>query len=67
MSLLYIIIPSAVVLIVAYRLYGNLLERLLELDPTAPTPAPKPELSRQGSANPVSFPSPGTVFANQLS
>jgi len=39
MSLLYIIIPSAVVLIVAYRLYGNLLARLLELDPASPTPA----------------------------
>jgi carbon starvation protein len=41
MSLLYIVIPSAVVLVVAYQLYGRLLARLLRLDPRAETPAVK--------------------------
>ncbi|MEK7795203.1 MAG: carbon starvation CstA family protein [Candidatus Hydrogenedentota bacterium] len=39
MSLLPIILISAVCLIVAYRVYGNLLARLLRLDPSAVTPA----------------------------
>jgi carbon starvation protein len=39
MSLLAILLPSAVVLAVAYRLYGGLLARLFRLDPAAPTPA----------------------------
>src|SRR5687768_7084379 len=39
MSLLYVVIPSAVVLTVAYVVYGKLLSRLLRLDPEAITPA----------------------------
>jgi carbon starvation protein len=37
--LLPIVLCSAVILIVAYRLYGSLLARLFRLDPEAPTPA----------------------------
>ena len=39
MYLLPVVLISAVVLIVAYRLYGSLLARLLKLDPEAITPA----------------------------
>ena len=39
MSLLTVLLPSAVVLLVAYRLYGSLLDRLFRLDPQAATPA----------------------------
>jgi carbon starvation protein len=39
MSLLAVLVPSAVILLVAYRLYGGLLARLFRLDPAAPTPA----------------------------
>ena len=39
MSLLAILVPSAVVLAVAYRLYGAVLARLFRLDDAAPTPA----------------------------
>jgi carbon starvation protein len=39
MSLLMIVVPCAVVLAVAYLLYGKLLVRLLELDPQRKTPA----------------------------
>ena len=39
MSLLAVLLPSAVVLMVAYRIYGSLLARLFRLDPSAPTPA----------------------------
>ena len=39
MSLLAIIIPSAVVLAVAYRVYGSILARLFRLDDGAATPA----------------------------
>ena len=39
MSLLVILLPAAVLLAVAYRVYGGLLTRLLRLDPQAPTPA----------------------------
>ncbi len=39
MSLLAIVLCCAVVLLLAYRLYGNLLARLLRLDPNAETPA----------------------------
>jgi carbon starvation protein len=39
LSLLPIVVCSAVVLLLAYRLYGGLLARLLKLDPNAPTPA----------------------------
>jgi carbon starvation protein len=39
MSLLTVLLPSAVVLLVAYRLYGSLLARLFRLDPAAATPA----------------------------
>jgi carbon starvation protein len=39
MSLLVIVLLCAVVLGIAYRLYGTLLARLLELDPKATTPA----------------------------
>jgi len=39
MSLLAVLLPSAVVLLVAYRLYGGLLARLFRLDPSASTPA----------------------------
>ncbi|RLS29475.1 MAG: carbon starvation protein A [Planctomycetota bacterium] len=39
MSLLVVLLPSAVVLIIAYRVYGRLLEHLFKLDPDAPTPA----------------------------
>jgi carbon starvation protein len=38
-SLLIVVLASAVVLAVAYRVYGSLLVRLLRLDPNAPTPA----------------------------
>jgi carbon starvation protein len=41
MSVLTVVIPSAVILLVAYRLYGRLLSRLLKLDPNTPTPAVK--------------------------
>jgi len=39
MSLIYILLPSAVVLIVAYLVYGRVLSRLLRLDPRRATPA----------------------------
>lgn len=39
MSLLWIVVPSAVVLTVAYLTYGRLLSRLFQLDPRKPTPA----------------------------
>ena len=39
MNLLWIVLPSAVVLAVAYLTYGRVLARLLRLDPTARTPA----------------------------
>jgi carbon starvation protein len=39
MSLLAIVLPSAACLLLAYRLYGASLGRLLRLDPDAPTPA----------------------------
>jgi carbon starvation protein len=39
MSLLFILLPSALLLAVAYRLYGGLLSRLFRLDAGATTPA----------------------------
>jgi len=39
MSLLAVLLPSAALLLVAYRIYGSLLVRLFRLDPTAATPA----------------------------
>ena len=39
MSLLAVLLPSAAVLLVAYRVYGSLLARLFRLDPAAATPA----------------------------
>jgi carbon starvation protein len=39
MSLLFVLLPSALVLAIAYRVYGGLLSRLFRLDPAAPTPA----------------------------
>jgi carbon starvation protein len=39
MNLLVIVLPAAVILTVAYFIYGRVLARLLRLDPDAPTPA----------------------------
>jgi len=39
MNLLVIVLPSAVVLLIAYLTYGSVLARLLRLDPNAVTPA----------------------------
>jgi len=39
MSLLVVLLPSALLLAIAYRTYGALLARLFQLDPAAPTPA----------------------------
>ena len=39
MSLLVVLLPSALVLVVAYRVYGSLLARLFRLDASVPTPA----------------------------
>src|SRR5688572_1297384 len=39
MNLLWIVLPSAAVLAVAYLTYGRVLARLLRLDPKAPVPA----------------------------
>ncbi|MDX1946706.1 MAG: carbon starvation CstA family protein [Pirellulaceae bacterium] len=39
MNLLYIVLPSAVVLTIAYLTYGRVLTRLFRLDPTRKTPA----------------------------
>jgi carbon starvation protein len=39
MNLLVVVIPSAIVLTVAYFTYGRVLSRLLRLDPARPTPA----------------------------
>ena len=39
MSLLYVLLPSALVLAIAYRVYGSLLARLFQLDTDAATPA----------------------------
>jgi carbon starvation protein len=39
MNLLAIVLPSAVILLVAYQMYGRVLARLLRLDPNAATPA----------------------------
>ena len=39
MSLLAILVPSALVLAVAYRVYGGILARLFRLDDAAATPA----------------------------
>jgi len=39
MSLLFVLLPSALVLLIAYRVYGSLLARLFQLDPNAITPA----------------------------
>ncbi|MGE0607242.1 MAG: carbon starvation protein A [Pirellulales bacterium] len=41
MNLLYVVLVSAVVLSIAYRLYGGLLARLLRLNADEPTPAVK--------------------------
>lgn len=38
-SLLYIVLPSAVILIIAYFTYGRVLARLFQLNPDRPTPA----------------------------
>src|SRR3954466_4448922 len=37
--LLYVVIPSAVILMVAYLVYGRILSRLFELNPNRKTPA----------------------------
>jgi carbon starvation protein len=39
MSLLAVLLPTAVILLVAYRVYGGVLARLFRLDPDTPTPA----------------------------
>jgi carbon starvation protein len=39
MNLLWVVVPSAIALTVAYLTYGRLLSRLLRLDPKAKTPA----------------------------
>jgi carbon starvation protein len=39
MSLLAVLVPSAAILLVAYRVYGRLLGRLFRLDPNVTTPA----------------------------
>ena len=39
MNLLYIVLPSAAILLAAYFLYGRLLARLFELNPARKTPA----------------------------
>jgi carbon starvation protein len=39
MNLLYVVLPSAVVLTIAYFTYGRLLARLFQLDPNRKTPA----------------------------
>src|SRR5436190_792865 len=39
MNLLYIVLPSALILLAAYFLYGRLLARLFELNPARKTPA----------------------------
>jgi carbon starvation protein len=39
MSLLYVLLPSALVLAIAYRVYGSLLARLFRLDDAVPAPA----------------------------
>jgi carbon starvation protein len=39
MNLLYVVLPSAVILIVAYLTYGRVLTRLFELNPQRKTPA----------------------------
>ena len=39
MHLILVVLFSAIVLLIAYRLYGNMLARLLQLDPNAQTPA----------------------------
>ena len=39
MSLLYVLLPSALVLAIAYRVYGSLLARLFRLDDAVPTPS----------------------------
>jgi carbon starvation protein len=39
MSLLWIVVPSAVILIAAYFIYGSILARLFQLDPKRKTPA----------------------------
>ncbi len=39
MSLLFVLVPSALVLVFAYRVYGGILARLFQLDPKALTPA----------------------------
>jgi carbon starvation protein len=39
MNLLYIVLPSAIILTIAYFTYGKLLARLFELDPDRKTPA----------------------------
>ncbi len=38
-SLLYIVLPSAVILTIAYFTYGRILSRLFQLNPDRPTPA----------------------------
>lgn len=39
MSLLFVVLPAALLLVLAYRCYGGLLGRWLQLDPEKPTPA----------------------------
>ena len=39
MSLLWIVVPSAIILLTAYFTYGSLLARLFRLDPKRTTPA----------------------------
>src|SRR5437899_9305899 len=39
MNLLFIVVPSAIILLIAYFTYGRLLARLFQLDPRRKTPA----------------------------
>jgi carbon starvation protein len=79
MSLLSIVIISAVVLFAAYRVYGSYLARMLRLDPQAPTPAvrmrddldymplePKSLLSQHFSAIAAAGPIVGPILAGVM-
>ena len=48
MSLLAVLIPSGLILLVAYRLYGGLLARLFRLDDATATPAVTLRDGREG-------------------
>ena len=64
MSLLPVVLLSAIVLSIAYVTYGRFLARLLRLDPNKPTPAV--ELNDGVDFEPIESQQPPAAFAAAL-